>query len=153
MNTNNFFHGSIKVLLTVTVLGCAVALAQGINSPPSGPSGETVSKVMEQPFTSPAQPVFDVLTIDLAPGATVPAHKHPGPVFAYVMEGELVTQIGTGPVETLKPGQTYYVPAGVVHVEAHNPSAIEHTKLLSIEVAPEGQPLVLPATRSGTRGQ
>jgi quercetin dioxygenase-like cupin family protein len=114
------------------------------------PTGETVTKVMQQPFSSPAKPVFDMLTIDhLAPDAAVPAHKHPGPVFAYVLQGELVTRIGTGPEETLKPGQTYYLPAGVIHHEARNPSSSAHTKLLSIEVAPEGQPFVLPAGGSG----
>ncbi len=136
------------VVAAVIIAGAAV-FAQAPKAATATPRGEMVTQVMRQPFTSPSKPVFDMLTIDLAPGATVPAHKHPGPVFAYVLQGRLVTKIGSGPEEVLKPGQTYYVPTGVVHFEARNPSSRADTKLLSIEVAPAGQPLVLPAAGVG----
>src|SRR3954453_14500949 len=43
----------------------------------------------------------------LAPGQASAPHRHPGPVFGYVLEGEYEWAINNDPVKTLKVGDTF----------------------------------------------
>ena len=53
--------------------------------------------------------------VDFAPGASFPAHKHPGEEIIYVLEGSLEYQVAGKPAVTLKSGDVLFVPAGVFH--------------------------------------
>jgi len=80
---------------------------------------------------------------ELAPGAALGRHYHPGPEMFYVLEGALALELdGQAPV-TLKAGESGYSPAKYVH-NGKNPSATEPTKLLGFWVAEKGQPLATP---------
>ena len=59
-----------------------------------------------QPITLPRKNVqVLVSTYDIAPGATLPVHKHPFPRYAYVEAGTLqVTNVETGKSNTYKTG-------------------------------------------------
>ena len=50
----------------------------------------------------------------LFPGATTPAHTHPGPEVLYVVDGEQCTETPEAGI-LLRAGQTYVVPGGVIH--------------------------------------
>src|SRR4051812_27686534 len=58
----------------------------------------------------------------LEPGQEVPPHRHAGPVFGYVLEGEYEHAINDDPVRTYKAGDTFYEPSGCVHRVTKNPS-------------------------------
>lgn len=62
------------------------------------------------------------LEVTIGPGAGSPPHRHPGPVFGYVLEGEFETQLGDGPVQRLKAGDTFYEQTMVLHAVSRNPS-------------------------------
>src|SRR5581483_12403719 len=49
------------------------------------------------------------------PGAAVPKHTHPGEEVAYVLEGQILLEVEGKPAQTLKPGDTFFIPAGQVH--------------------------------------
>src|SRR5215203_5238759 len=53
--------------------------------------------------------------VTLGPGQASPPHRHPGPVFGYVIEGEYEWAIDDSPAKTLKAGDTFYEPAGCLH--------------------------------------
>jgi quercetin dioxygenase-like cupin family protein len=59
-----------------------------------------------QPITLPQKNVAVIASIfDIAPGATLPVHKHPFPRYGYVLAGTLkVTNIDTGQTDTFKTG-------------------------------------------------
>jgi hypothetical protein len=49
-----------------------------------------------------------IVSMDYAPGVKSVKHRHPGPVFAYVAQGTMISQIGTAPPITYDAGQTWY---------------------------------------------
>jgi len=59
-------------------------------------------------------------------------HRHAGPVFGYVLEGEYEHAIDDEPVRIFKAGETFYEPSGCVHRVARNPSGKNRTRLLAV---------------------
>ncbi|OJW16365.1 MAG: cupin [Planctomycetales bacterium 71-10] len=59
--------------------------------------------------------------VSFEPGQVGEAHRHPGPAFGYVLEGEYEWAIDDRPAKVLKPGETFYEPAGCLHRVSSNP--------------------------------
>ena len=79
------------------------------------------------------------------PGTVSPPHRHPGPVFGYVIEGELETRLDDGPIRRLKAGETFYEPGMILHALARNPNAKGRTRVLAVILhARESKQVVLP---------
>ncbi len=53
--------------------------------------------------------------VTIAPGQEGEPHRHPGPGFGYVLEGEYEWAIDDQPARILKAGETFYEPAGCLH--------------------------------------
>lgn len=66
------------------------------------------------------------------PGQQDSPHRHTGPVFGYVLEGEYEHAINDEPANTYKAGDTFYEPTGSVHRVARNPSGKTRTRLLAV---------------------
>ena len=77
-----------------------------------------------------------VLEVTFEPGQKDTAHRHAGPVFGYVLEGEYEHAINDEPVKTYKTGDTFYEPTGSVHRVAQNPSKTAKTRLLAVILHP-----------------
>ena len=77
-----------------------------------------------------------VRLVTIEPGQEDSPHRHAGPVFGYVLEGEYEHAMDGEPVKTYKAGETFYEPAGVVHRVARNPSAKSTTRLLAVILHP-----------------
>jgi quercetin dioxygenase-like cupin family protein len=82
--------------------------------------------------------------VELAPGAAVGRHYHPGDAFAYILEGSMVLELDGKPPVTLKPGDSGHVLPRQVH-DDKNGSASKPVKFLVFHVADKGQPLAVPA--------
>lgn len=92
----------------------------------------------------PGKSVTTVI-VGFPPNAYSPAHRHPGSVTAFVLKGAVRSQLGGGPIETFKMGDTWYEPKGVLHVFAENASATEPAELLVVFIADDDcGPLVIP---------
>lgn len=74
-----------------------------------------------------------------------PAHEHPGPVFAYVLEGSVENQVDPEAPKKYKTGDSWYEPAMHVHRMLRNLSDTVPAKVLVFEVLPKGKPLAIPA--------
>lgn len=84
-----------------------------------------------------------VLTVEGAPGLVGGKHYHPGHEFVYVLEGSLTIEVeGNAPV-TIKAGETFHIPAKVVH-RGKNPSPTIPFKVLTFGVFEKGQPDTTP---------
>jgi quercetin dioxygenase-like cupin family protein len=77
-------------------------------------------------------------TVELAlePGQAGTPHRHPGPVFGYVLEGEYEWAIDESPAKTLKAGDTFYEPTGCLHRVSRNPSKKGKTRVLAVVLHP-----------------
>src|SRR5437870_3466575 len=53
--------------------------------------------------------------VTLEPGQASPPHRHPGPVFGYILEGEYEWAINDQPAKKLKVGDTFYEPTMSLH--------------------------------------
>lgn len=73
-----------------------------------------------------------VVEVAFEPGQKDSPHRHTGPVFGYVLEGEYEHALDDEPVETYKAGDTFYEPSGSVHRVARNPSGKTRTRLLAV---------------------
>lgn len=86
--------------------------------------------------------------ITIEPGQGSKPHRHPGPVFGYVLEGEYEWGLNDQPVKLLKVGDTFYEPTGSLHRVSRNPSKKQRTRLLAVMVHPRSaRQLVLPAEK------
>jgi quercetin dioxygenase-like cupin family protein len=73
-----------------------------------------------------------VVEVTFEPGQKDTPHRHAGPVFGYVLEGEYEHAIDDEPVKNYKAGDTFYEPSGSVHRVARNPSGKTRTRLLAV---------------------
>jgi quercetin dioxygenase-like cupin family protein len=73
-----------------------------------------------------------VVEVTFEPGQKDSPHRHTGPVFGYVLEGEYEHAIDDEPVKTYRAGDTFYEPSGSVHRVARNPSGKTRTRLLAV---------------------
>jgi quercetin dioxygenase-like cupin family protein len=88
-----------------------------------------------------------VVTVEvtLEPGQASPPHRHPGPVFGYVLEGEYEWAIDDKEAKTLKAGDTFYEPTLCLHRVSKNPSGKIKTRLLAVLLVPrDAKAIVIP---------
>jgi quercetin dioxygenase-like cupin family protein len=83
--------------------------------------------------------------VTLRPGQVSAPHRHPGPVFGYVIEGEYEWAIDDKPARTLKAGDTFYEPTGCLHRVSKNPSKKGNTRVLAVVLHPhDAKEIVIP---------
>ena len=70
--------------------------------------------------------------VTFEPGQEDTPHRHAGPTFGYVLEGEYEHAIDDEPVKKYKAGDTFYEPTGSLHRVARNPSAKTRTRLVAV---------------------
>ncbi len=122
------------------IIGVALSLAAGaLLAQASGLTRTLVGKA----DVSVAGREAVVARVDVAPGARAGRHTHPGDEISYVLEGEVSLLVDGQAARTVKAGESFVVPAGVVH-DAHN-SAAAPVKLLGVYVVEKGKPLASPA--------
>src|SRR5689334_16121459 len=79
------------------------------------------------------------------PGQGGQPHRHPGPVFGYVLEGEFEWAIDDQPAKVFKAGETFYEPTGCLHRVMKNASAKSKTRILGVIVHPrDAKQVVIP---------
>lgn len=79
-----------------------------------------------------------VVEVTIGPGQAGLAHRHPGPGFGYVLEGEYELGIDDKPTKILKAGETFYEPTGCLHRVSGNPSKKNRTRLIAVVLHARG---------------
>jgi len=84
-------------------------------------SAVTVLQEVEPPFI-PAGAHAMTVVVEYPPGDPgIPPHRHSGPCFGYVLEGEMVFELEGDPARVLKAGETFWEPGGdVIHYRDGN---------------------------------
>ena len=78
-----------------------------------------------------------MVEVTLAPGEVEAAHRHPGPAFGYVLEGEYEWAVDDNRPKILKAGDTFYEPTGCLHGVGRNPSKENKARFIAIVLHPE----------------
>ncbi len=104
-----------------------------------------ITVLLETEVPPIADPLVWVQLVEVPPGGkgTQP-HRHPGPVFGYILEGDLRFQVQSGPPVTYRPGQVFHERAGDIHIVSDNPSADQWTRFLVVILGHKGQPPTIP---------
>jgi quercetin dioxygenase-like cupin family protein len=82
-----------------------------------------------------------VVRVFYGPSGFTRPHRHSGSVTAYITKGEIRSQLGGGPIETFKAGQTFFEPPGSTHLISANASNTEPAELIAVFVADDGTEL------------
>lgn len=77
-----------------------------------------------------------IVEVTIEPGKAGLSHRHPGPGFVYVLEGEYELGIENQPTKVFKAGETFYEPTGCLHRVSKNPSAKGRTRLIAVVLHP-----------------
>ena len=127
-------------------------------------SGRDADAQTATPPAAPRPPVFKhdlpdvtmdgwevtVSHVDYAPGRVGAAHRHPGFVLAYVLEGSVIAKIsGQGEERTYTSGQMFYEQPGATHEVSKNASPTQPARLLALIFAKKGSTLTTPVQGAG----
>ncbi len=127
-----------RILLTLA-LGTAVVVAAAISFAHTDDHGEGVKVVSNYDIKEKLDgkdSAVTVVEVTIEPGQQGVPHRHPGPAFVYVVEGEYELGIDDQPTKRFKAGETFYEPAGCLHRVSKNPSDKGRTRLIATLVHP-----------------
>ena len=151
--TRREMNSALTAMLAALISESSGALLRA-EAPPSRPnpqghmpttSSVEVQTLMQEPLAEMPNPQLTVITLTVAPGATSSAHRHTGPVFAYLLEGEIENQVDPNPPQRYKAGEFFYEPPLHVHRSLWNLSGTKAAKLLILEVGEKGKQFTIGA--------
>jgi quercetin dioxygenase-like cupin family protein len=125
-----------KILLGLTII--AFAAASGAVAQQGG-----IKRTPLQKIEFPEGYVTVTGIAEIQPGGSAGRHTHPGIETGYLLEGEADLIIEGKPDQHLKAGDSYAIPAGVVHdAKVHGDKPL---KVLAIYIVDKSKPLATPA--------
>lgn len=128
----------------VIVVVCGLAFADE-HGDAKGPAVRVISSVDIEEELSGKKAKTTTFEVTFGPGVSSAPHRHPGPIFGYILEGELEFAVGDEKVRTLKVGDTFYESAMALHAVSRNPSNKVKTRVLAVLVHPrDAKELVIP---------
>ncbi len=130
--------GHALALAGVVSLGAAFSL--DVQAAEYKPKAE-VTKLLRVPLAGVEGKVVIIKHFSLPSGFVGGKHFHPGPVFVYVLEGELTIETEAG-VQTISAGKLYREELGQT-MRAKNLSAKDATKIVVFQVGDEGKPMMV----------
>jgi quercetin dioxygenase-like cupin family protein len=110
-------------------------------SRPAMATGDQVQVVFSQKLPNVPGKTLTAVAVDYAPGGKTGPHHHAGVVFAYVVSGEIRSQVDQGPARVYHAGESFFEGPGAHHVVSENASASKPAKLLAVFVADDGAEL------------
>lgn len=129
-----------KVLpVTIDAISGAAAPLCATSAEASPPDG--VEEIASYALPNVPGKRVTIVRVSYGPGGFTRAHRHSGSVTAYITKGEIRSQLGGGPLETFRVGQSFFEPPGSTHLVSANASSAEPAELIAVFVADEGAQL------------
>jgi quercetin dioxygenase-like cupin family protein len=113
------------------------------------PTNTVLTTLLEaQPPAFPEHAHVMTALIEVPPGDPgSPPHRHSGPVFGYVTEGELDYEVEGRPARVVPAGESFWEPGGdVIHYRAANNLADRWTRFVAVMVCEPGEPMLAPVS-------
>jgi quercetin dioxygenase-like cupin family protein len=141
MTTRREMNAALSVAVTALFSGSGTVLdAQGSKLP-----ADAIKTLVHEPLGDIPNPEASMLTLTIPPGTAAGPHKHPGPVFGYILQCEIENQVDPDPPKTYKTGDYFYEPTLHVHRMLRNLSKTVTAKILVFQIGEKGQPSTLGA--------
>ena len=102
----------MKNTRVLVVAGLAAALAAGVLNA-QAPGFKRI-EVQDRDLSIPGRHAVQAKA-EFDPGGAIGRHTHPGEELSIVLEGTLVLEVDGQAPRTLKAGESFFIPAGVVH--------------------------------------
>lgn len=131
----------MKGLITLCA-GAAVAMALAIGVIAQAPPAVKRTMLGQTDLSVPGREVVQAVA-EIAPTGSTGRHTHFGEEVSYVMEGELLLEVEGKPARTVKTGEAFVVPYGVVH-DGKNVGTVP-VKVVVAYVVEKGKPVTTPA--------
>ena len=114
----------------------AVTVLQNAAPPPVPPGAHAMTLVVEFPPGDPG----------------TPPHRHPGPAFGFVLEGEMVFELEGEPARVVRAGEAFWEPGGdVIHYQDGNNLTDAPTRFVVTMFGVPGQPMLIPVSAEELR--
>ena len=97
-------------------------------------SGIAASRLVQYPTTGPA--TVPALEVTIAPGAETVLHRHPAPMFAYILDGEVTVDYGAGGKRSFHKGEAFMEAMDVAH-KGVNTGTVP-VRILAVSMGAEG---------------
>jgi quercetin dioxygenase-like cupin family protein len=133
-----------KRLFATLLAATALSLAGGANA--HAPDGSVKPNFSHAISNIPGKSLVAVEVL-YPPGGASESHRHAKSAFiyAYVVSGEIESQVGNEPARVYKPGEAFYEVPGAYHRVSRNASKTLPAKLLAVFIVDTGdQPLTTP---------
>ncbi|MFJ3644003.1 cupin domain-containing protein [Streptomyces sp. NPDC090108] len=118
----------------------------GTGSPPGSDAWKTALTVLQsvQPPSVPEGVEVMTVVIEFPPGDPgTPPHRHSGPAFGYMLEGEMLFELEGEPERVIKAGETFWEPGGdVIHYQDGNNRTDTRSRFLVTMLCAPGQPML-----------
>jgi quercetin dioxygenase-like cupin family protein len=125
-----------------SIIGAACAVLAIATATPSAAQGigQKVTPQFAQSIPNIPGKSLIAVVVDYAPGGASPAHTHAKSafIFAYVLSGEIESQVNDGPKKVFHAGESFYETPGSLHAVSRNASKTEPAKLLAVFVVDTG---------------
>ncbi|OBF38066.1 cupin [Mycobacterium sp. ACS1612] len=136
MTRNRFTTGLLTTAIAGLIVGCGTSAAD------PKPSSETLMPLLTQELPNIPGKTLTSAIVTFPPGARAMPHRHGDAfVYAYVLEGEVSSQIEGEPAQVYHQGNNWSEPPGAHHVVTQNDSQTEPARLLVVFVADTGAQL------------
>lgn len=129
-----------------------LAVAAGLALAPAAPGraastgeGATQKQLLSEKLPNVPGKTLTVVEVEYRPGGFSAPHRHPasGFVFAYVVSGEIRSQVEGEPLGVYRAGQSWTEPSNAHHLVSANASKTRPARLIAYIIADDGaQPTV-----------
>lgn len=130
------------IVAAALVLGTGCMIAAGHDQQRAGVKPLAVREIAEK--LDGKETSATAVEVTLEPGQAGAAHRHPGPAFGYVLEGEYEWAIDDQPAKVLKVGETFYEPGGCLHRVSKNPGKVKARILAWVLHPRDAKALAIP---------
>jgi quercetin dioxygenase-like cupin family protein len=140
-----------RPLLAIIALAAWAAVPVAVRA---APPLETVTPTFSHDLPNMPGKSLIAALVTYPPGGASPAHTHAPSAFiyAYVLSGEIRSQVDGAPVRIYHPGESWYEAPGAHHAVSANASRTKPATLLAVFVVNSGEePLVIPDRLQGAR--
>ncbi|WP_460061637.1 cupin domain-containing protein [Pseudomonas sp. S2_A05] len=125
------------------LVAAALAFSLSASAMAHDPS-EKITVLQEQLLKNAPGKKAMMIEVDYQPGQSSIAHKHEGTAMAYVLDGEVISQVKGEQAITYKKGQFWYEPARSEHLVSKNASSTKPAKLLVFMVLAPNEQVLIP---------
>ena len=104
----------------------------------------TMLLAQRPPFVPEGAEAMTVL-LELPPGDPgAPPHRHSGPVFGYMLEGEMIFELEGEPERVIRAGEAFWEPGGdVIHYQAANNPTDRWSRFVVVMMCAPGQEMLV----------